>query len=216
MAELTRDPPEEVKRELRRESGFGCPVPGCRNPYLQYHHFDPEWHVEHHHRPEGIIPLCAEHHGRARAWTTEQLRGFKTSASKDAAGLAGRFEWMRRDVVTLVGGQFWYGSLQVLTIQGHAVIWFERDDDGLLRLNVRQPTASGEPRSELRNNDWIVAGDPSDIVSPPNGSRIRIRYKNGDDLGVVFWEAASLDALVRRYKHKRPESFADIPFRSLL
>ena len=212
MADLTREPPEEVKRQLRREVGFGCPIPRCRNPYLQYHHFDPEWHVEHHHRLEGIIPICAEHHAKARAWTVEQLREFKSAASKDAAGLAGRFEWMRREVITLTGGQFWYGSLRVLTIQDQPVIWFERDDEGFLLLNIRQPTVSGEPRFDLRNNDWIVAGDLADIVSPPNGSRIRIRYRNGDDLGVLFWEATSRNALVRRYKHKRPESFDDIAF----
>jgi hypothetical protein len=212
VPELPREPPEDVKRQLRREIGFGCPIPGCRNPYLEYHHFDPEWHAEEHHRPAGLIPLCAEHHGKARAWTREQLREFKANAREGAGRLVGRFEWMRRDVITLVGGQFWFGSLRVLAIADELVIWFERSDDGLLLLNLRQPTTSGEPRFEMRNNDWVLDGRPSDVVSPTNGSRIRVRYNNGDDLGVLFWEAASLDSLTRRYKHQRPESFADIPF----
>src|SRR5437868_11863995 len=52
---MTRTPPASVIRILRKEVGFGCPYPGCRNPILTWHHFAPAWHIEHHHRPEGMI-----------------------------------------------------------------------------------------------------------------------------------------------------------------
>src|SRR4051812_5561180 len=95
--ELSRDPPAEVRRTLRREVGFGCPIPRCRSPFLEYHHFDPEWHVEHHHRPEGLIPLCPTHHAQAAAFTVTQLRELKAAAHHRPA--SGRFEWLRRELV---------------------------------------------------------------------------------------------------------------------
>src|SRR5688500_11790795 len=125
-SDLPRDPKEAVKRRLRSEVGFGCPVPGCRSPYLTYHHFDPEWHIENHHRPEGMIPLCHPHHDKAKAWTPQQLREMKENALKNADGLVGRFEWMRRDVIALVGGNFWYGSTRIVSIEKEPVIWYER------------------------------------------------------------------------------------------
>jgi hypothetical protein len=76
-SDLARVPPADVRRALRLEVGFGCPVPRCRSPFLEYHHFDPEWHVEHHHRLEGLIPLCPTHHAQAAAFTIDQLRQFK-------------------------------------------------------------------------------------------------------------------------------------------
>jgi hypothetical protein len=43
---LPRRPPMDVIRLLRSEVGFCCPVEGCGNPYLTWHHFDPPRRVE--------------------------------------------------------------------------------------------------------------------------------------------------------------------------
>ena len=73
---MRREPPDSVKKILRKEVRFGCPIPGCNNPYLEWHHFDPPWAKEEHHRPEGMIALCNTHHKRADAgaFTIEQLK----------------------------------------------------------------------------------------------------------------------------------------------
>ena len=57
---MNRTPPKKVIQTLRQEVGFGCPVPNCGNPYLEWHHFDPPWSIENHHRPEGMIALCTQ------------------------------------------------------------------------------------------------------------------------------------------------------------
>src|SRR5580693_411457 len=62
---MTRTPPADIRRALRREVGFVCPVPGCTNPYLTRHHFDPIWRVREHHEPGGLIALCRDHHSQA-------------------------------------------------------------------------------------------------------------------------------------------------------
>jgi hypothetical protein len=196
--ELSRTPPVPVRRELRREVGFGCPVSGCGNPYLEYHHFDPPWEKEHHHDPARMIALCAEHHAKAAAWTIDDCRAMKTIPA-DRPDVRGRFEWMREDVLAVIGGCFYYETPNMVLFRDEPMIWFERDERRRLLLNFRVLTASGQPRTRLDNNDWIIRGDPVDVESPPNGSRLRVRYDNGDDLSIRFREWEDAEVLGREY-----------------
>src|SRR5215207_2549038 len=102
---MTRTPPVKVIRQLRQEVGFCCPVEGCGNPYLTWHHFDPPWRVEEHHRPEGMIALCAEHASKADhgAFTDDQLRELKRIGRSRATEARARFDWIRRRVLGIVG-----------------------------------------------------------------------------------------------------------------
>lgn len=100
---MNRDPLTDVKRILRKEVGFGCPVEGCGNPYLTWHHFDPTWSEKQHHDPKGMIALCREHHDKADAgaYTREQLHELKKNPrTKDVVG---KFDWMRNKLMLVAG-----------------------------------------------------------------------------------------------------------------
>jgi hypothetical protein len=175
-SDLARVPPADVRKGLRREVGFGCPVPRCRSTFLEYHHFDPEWHIQHHHAPEGLIPLCPTHHAQAEAFTVDQLREFKQLARNRPA--TGRFEFLRRDLVGAVGGCL-YHETPVLVRDGFTntdVIWFSRDEFGHALLNVRMGTTSDEERMWIQDNDFMVRGAPVDFETPPSGRLLRARY----------------------------------------
>ncbi len=122
------------------------------------------------------------------------MRQMKT-ISPDRPEVRGRFDWMRQDVLAVVGGSFFYETPHMVVFRDEPMIWFERDDDRRLLLNLRVLTASGLPRARLENNDWIIRGDPIDVESPPNGSRLRVRYDNGDDVAVRFREWPSPERL---------------------
>lgn len=198
---MSRTPPNEVTRALRTEVGFGCPVPNCGNPYLEWHHFDPPFATEAHHRPEGMIALCAEHHKKADAgaYTVDQLRGFKTNKA-NAERVRGTFDWLRNDLLAVVGGNFYYETLRVLIVDDQDIVWFHRDADGYLRLNIRVPSLSAEPRAIIDDNVWSNIGEPIDLRSPPSGKSLEIRYSSGDRLSVEFLEIESVEALYSRYK----------------
>lgn len=198
---MARTPPTEVIRTLRNEVGFGCPVPGCGNPYLEWHHFDPPYAEEAHHRPEGMIALCVLHHARADAgaYTKAQLRAFKTNRV-NADLVRGKFEWLRNNLLTVVGGNFYYETPKLLVIDGEEIVWFDRDADGYLLLNVKVPSLSPEPRALIENNIWKNVGDPVDLVSPPSGKSLEIRYATGDKLNVNFREIESPEAAYARYQ----------------
>jgi len=195
MTELGRTPPIAVRRLLRQEAGFGCPVDNCDNPYLEYHHFDPTWATEQHHDPQGMIALCATHHAKADAWTVEDVRAMKDRVRSRT--VAGRFEWMREDVLAVVGGNFYYETPIMVEFRGEPMIWFERDERNRLLLNVRMLSTSGEPRTSLMNNDWLIDGAPEDVSSPPNGSSLKVKYANGDMVAVRFREWSDADSLGR-------------------
>src|SRR5208282_2478320 len=102
---IQRDPPEKVKHLLRKEVGFGCPARDCRKPFLSYHHFDPPWHVKHHHDPEGMIALCVEHHRMADlgVYSTADLKAMKKSGLA-VESVKAKFEWARPGHLIRMGG----------------------------------------------------------------------------------------------------------------
>jgi hypothetical protein len=209
---MDRTPPISVRRALRQQVGFGCPVPDCDNPYLTYHHFDPPWHVQAHHSPEGMIALCATHHAQADAgaFTDGQLRAMKHDAV--SRPIRGRFNWMRDRLLAVVGGNFYYETLTILTFRGEKSIWFNRDSDDRLLLNIRMLTSSGAPRLRLEDNDWLVLGNPLDFESPPSGKRIYAKYDNGDDLRVEFRELPDEESAIALYPTLHPAVTAHVQF----
>jgi SEC-C motif len=185
---MNRKPPASVIKHLRTEVGFGCPVPECGNPYLEWHHFDPPWSVEQHHNPEGMVALCAEHHKKADncSYTNQQLSAFKRN-KVDPALVRGRFDWRRNKLLAVVGGNYYYETPRVLVIDGHEVVSLTRDEDGYLLLNVQMLSLSTDVRARLVENCWENIGNPVDLISPPSGEDLSIRYANGDSLGIHFY-----------------------------
>jgi hypothetical protein len=116
---LARTPPTAVLHELRREVGFSCPVSGSGNPYLSWHHFDPPWRQEKHHRPQGLVALCLEHARKADggAFTLAQIREF-TRCGADGQNIVGKFDWLRYDMLVVVGSGFFYKQDVIFAIDG--------------------------------------------------------------------------------------------------
>ena len=214
MVATNRRPPMSVRRELRREVTFCCPVRDCNRPYLTWHHFDPPWRTEHHHRPEGMIALCREHADNADsgAFTDEQLREFKFLGRNRVQAVHGRLEWMRRDLLAVVGSNYFVEPQTILAIAGRRCIWFNRDADGYLLICFRMPTLSGRPRASIMNNYWTTAPDLSELICPPGGRSIDIRYRNGDHFHVQFLDVNSVDELSRRYWPVQPDAVEKLRF----
>jgi hypothetical protein len=210
---MERTPPVPVRRELRKEVGFGCPVPGCGNPYLYWHHFDPPWNEREHYNPEGMIALCGEHHAKANAgaYTKEQLRDFKGNAVQHRKDIEGRFDWMRRQLLAVVGGNFYFESPIILEFKKQPVIWFNRDEDGYLLLNLRMLSTSREPRVQLEDNFWLSIGNPDDLECPPSGKLLKVTYSNGDSMKIEFFELESEAISKKLYPQATFENWG-IPF----
>ncbi len=202
---MNREPPLAVKKILRAEVGFGCPVPDCGNPYLEWHHFDPPWRELNHHNPEGMIALCPEHHRQADhgAFTRDQLHEFKRSGKENWYRVKGKFNWMRNRLLAVVGGNFYYETPIVVQFQGQPLIWFERNESDYLLLNLYMLPRQDQPRAYIRNNEWFNVGGEEDIECPPSGRKVRISYPNGDQVRVEFFEMLTAQDAQSMYPHAR-------------
>jgi hypothetical protein len=202
MKKLRREPPIAVRRQLAKEVGFGCPVEGCGSPYLMWHHFDPPWRVREHHEPEGMIAICRDHHSEADAgaFTDAQLREMKHLGRDRSKELGAKFNWMREDLVAVVGGNFYVRTPIAMRVQDMPVVWFNRDEEDRLLVNLQAPTTSGQPRMTMIDNFWMTEGsEEREIVCPPSGRLVSAKYLNGDALKVEFREIASEEDFERRF-----------------
>ena len=90
-----------------------------------------------------------------------------------------------------LGGNFYLETPIMVQVKDQPVIWWSRDPEGFLLLNVQMLSASGKPRAKIVENDWISAGAEADIECPPSGRRLRVDYPNGDQLCVEFKDIES-------------------------
>ena len=121
---MNRTPPSDIRQVLRREVNFGCPIPSCGSPYLEYHHFDPPFSVREHHDPEGMIALCTKHHPMADGgkWTKEDLHRMKQQPFLRTNKLTDEsFGWHRRKLILAIGG-FYVNPSIFLRMNGQQVI----------------------------------------------------------------------------------------------
>lgn len=202
---VNRKPPVAVKKILREEVGFGCPVSNCGLPYLEWHHFDPPWNEKHHHNPEGMIALCREHHIQADngAFTKKQLHRLKQNGKDNWRQISGQFNWMRNRLLAVVGGNFYYETPVILKFREQPVIWFERDENNYLLLNLHMLTTIDAPRAYITNNEWFNVGGEENIEFLPSAKRLRISYPNGDLVSIEFFEIDMKEDANRRYPDSR-------------
>lgn len=192
--------PEKVKKILRSEVGFGCPVNGCGNPYLEYHHFDPPVSVKPHNNPDGMIALCTHHHKKADggAYTVDQLKALKKDKA-NAELVKGNLDWLRKDLLAVVGGNFFYEVQKLIIIDNVDLVSLVRDEDGYLRLSVNMLSLVPNGRIIISDNSWENIGSPVDLRSPPQGKELEVKYENGDYLYLRFIEIDSVEDAIKRY-----------------
>lgn len=198
----SRTPPVGVVRALAEEVGFGCPVEGCGSPYLTWHHFDPPWALEQHHRPEGMIALCRDHHPEADAgaFTKGQLHELKARGRDRNLPLGARFNWMHDKLLAVVGGNFFYDVPIAVRIQDTPVVWFNRDSENRLLVNLNGMTTSDQPRIQMRDNFWLTEGTHErQVTCPPSGRLVRAEYENGDLLSVEFHHVPDIATLDKKF-----------------
>lgn len=187
-------PPIEVKRALRREVNFGCPVPGCGNPLLTWHHFDPPWKVREHHNVEGMIALCTRHHPMADAgiYSTEQLRDYKRIPNSTQF-IKNKFEWMPEHSLIRLGGCYAFDWCRI-TIQGTVVLEIAKDDSGLTATDLILEDHNSRILAQMSDN--LLTASPEDfhdLAVSASGNRVTIWYDQ-KRIGFDF-----------RYSRKPPE-----------
>lgn len=201
---LTRRPPVGVRRALCSEVGFRCPVEGCGSPYLTFHHFDPPWRTKHHHKPEGMIALCSNHAAKAdqNYYPDDFMRQLKREGAGRAEAVRGEFDYLRRDLLVIVGSNAYYKVDTVLQVGDKRAIYFNRDDNGYLLLNFQLPGVKGKPQAWMEDNVWIVPPGAQNVDCPPRGRYLEVFFHNGDRFRIEYSEVMDAEQYKRKFsKH---------------
>lgn len=175
---INRNPPQGVMKQLRGEVNYGCPI--CGSPYLTYHHFDPPWNENHHHKPDGMIALCSKHHDLANGgkYTKEQLIEYKRNPNLKVPLISqDKFGWLRNELILESGG-FYINPKVFLRIRGQDKIWFNRDEKKQLLLNLNIEDKNGNAIILIDDNNLTQVGsieNIDDIFIPPSGRRLSIK-----------------------------------------
>lgn len=129
------------------------------------------------------------------AYTKEQLRDFKSR--EQSQEVIGRLEWMRHRLLAVAGGNFYFETPVLVQMRDQRVIWFNRDVDDYMLLNLRMPFTPQEERLSIEDNYWLGIGNPQNFECPPSGKVVKAKYDNGDSLQVQFFELDSPDRVLR-------------------
>ncbi len=184
---VPQTPPAEVRKILRQEVNFGCPV--CGSPFLTWHHFDPPKRVSPHYRPEGMVALCLQHHKEADAgaYTIPQLKALKRYPYLRNAKLTAKFNWRRQLILLEVGSNYYISPNHILRIADKDVIWISHDSFGLQAVSLNLRTANGDSILKMEANDWVLLGEVEDVECPPSANVLLIRVpKKGIRLNLRF------------------------------
>lgn len=175
---MNRTPPATIRRKLRKEAGFTCPVRECSSPYLSYHHFDPPWAEQEHHNVEGMIALCLQHHKEADsgAFTKDQLKQLK-SQRKNSRLVKGDINWKRENLLIIAGSNIYVGSPTILESSSQKFLWFGRNKDGYITINLDLFCSQGRLVFSMRDNDWCTIPNLDDLDCPL-GARRRLKVRS--------------------------------------
>jgi hypothetical protein len=136
-----------------------------------------------------MIALCAEHHAKAEggAFTKGDLHTLKASEYRKYE-IAGRFDWMRREIIVRAGSAYFVARPFALAVGNIPLVWFNRDGEGHYLLNINVMSQSGQVGAVMRDNFWMLGDRPEDLLCPPSGRVLDVRYGTGDMFRVEFRE----------------------------
>jgi hypothetical protein len=156
LTSISRTPPVEIRKNLRKEVNYGCPI--CRSPFLTWHHFDPPWNECHSHTEQGIIALCSNCHRQADggAFTKKYLHELKEKTISSPP--IGSLPWHINCALVRFGGNLFIAQsskLFSIRVVKQEVFSLLLDTNGYLKLNASIWNNKNALVLRLEDNDIV-------------------------------------------------------------
>jgi len=182
---LSRTIPEIIKRQIRRNSSFGCVT--CRCGIYQYEHIDPEFKDAKKHCAEDIACLCALCHDRVtrgmmskytvrNAYEKIKKEVVKGIFSNPTGPLDLNVEWPSIQIGNLFYGP---GLKTLIRHHGSDIIRFEpgsKEEPGQLFADIYD--SKGDLSLKIIGNEWV--GPPDKFDFRVEGKSLKIWEKSRD------------------------------------
>lgn len=145
---------EKIKRQLRKESNFGCAK--CGNPLIVYHHIIP-LKEQIHNNPKHMIALCRNCHELADNETIKRNRLYelkKNSYNKDRTN--DRFIFESKIPGLLIGSVLMLLIKNIINFDGKIVLSINVLPSRFLQFNAEIYDINGKLVASIDKNEWIV------------------------------------------------------------
>jgi hypothetical protein len=192
---LTRKIPEEVKREVRKRSKFGCVI--CRAGLYDYEHIDPEYVDAKVHDPDHICCLCSSCHDRvtrhhfSKGYVRKRYSEIESADSLTVKAPFGFLEFHDGKAEIKIGGiTYDPGVKSIVRYHGKDIFAISPATDyAEAGINAVFLDDEGNETLKIVNNEWQGVLDAWDIEII--GPKISVRKKKGTFALVIRLEAPS-------------------------
>ncbi|GEM_PF-374384 len=177
---LSRNIPENIKRQIRREAGFGCVV--CGNAIFQYEHIDPVFSESREHDPTRMTLLCAACHDRVtRGFLSKSsvLRAKKNPETKKRGYSFGMFDLCRVPPIVKLGAIVARNSRSIISAGGQSLLQVKPPEEtgAPFRLCARFPSSNGAEAMIIEDNEWKAGVQNWDVDVVGRTVTIRERHR---------------------------------------
>jgi hypothetical protein len=164
---LSRAIPEEVRREVRRRSKFGCVV--CRCAFYQYEHIDPEFVDAKSHDPAHICLLCGHCHDKvtrgvlSKKSVTEKYSDVQTSSSVTRP--FDEFDLNTNQISVTIGACTFRGATTLIKLDNRVALAIEPPEEGAAfpTLSGYFTDNNGNELFRIERNVWSGAATTWDL-----------------------------------------------------
>lgn len=203
----SRSPPVSMRKRLRKEVKFGCPI--CRSSFLTYHHFDPPWEPFHEHREKGIIALCSTCHRQADggAYTKKQLHEMKANPSNIRPD--GKLPWKFRKALIISGGNYFIAKKPqfLFRIAGRDVFSLSLKKNRYFSINALIEDENSALIAQIEQNDIITDIDKiGDLRCSTQAKEVYISSMENNVRFVLKFDRKDLETFISKVPDNLKES----------
>ena len=151
--------PADIKRILRRESGFGCCF--CGYPFYEFHHINP-WARKNQHDPEDMMVVCPNHHHACTnsAISEDEQRIAKAKPVNLEEGfIFGKLHVGQQNLLVDIGSNIIEDTPTIFSSSNNDEVFMGLavNDLGILELSMSLIDGSGNFIGLIDRNEWIVS-----------------------------------------------------------
>jgi len=178
---LSRYIPENVKKQIRKNSYFGCVI--CGTGICTIDHVDPEFNICQEHNPYKMTLLCASCHDkktRGIIGVTTVKDAMKNPYCKTKNPPSDFLDFGTSEPKIQFGNSLFINPKSIITINGESILSIKEpkvDDEDRFLLNAIFHNPDGNEAFKIENNVWIGNIDNWDIET--KGKTITIKSEKG-------------------------------------
>ena len=175
---LKRYIPENIKREIRRNSGFGCVV--CGAAIYEYEHVNPPFSEAKEHSPSNMTLLCPTCHSKVtkKVFSKKKIEQAMKEPWSIKEGFS--FENIDNDDRSIfIGNNEFHDAQNIIVLRKKPLFYVEYlDKDGPPLITMTFHNENDSIFAEIKQNLFLLHSNTAGMDFKNQGSNLSISFKN--------------------------------------